>query len=277
MRRYGADRVAPGLGDRRCGVRSGRSTFDRDRCRQPSVEGGGPRRCWGLYRLRGPARGVEPSREDVLQHSPDLDPLAECRGVDAPGKVLAAGPGRGALGRRPDPGPGSGSVAVPAQLGDHRVEPQALDELHGIEADIAVLAHLVDWHDVGVVQSGRGARLAAEPLPDHAVAGHRPGQGLQRHPSAQRDLLGLVHHAHAAPADLAEDAVVADLPREWTRGPGAPVRPRLVALQAALGLLHLDHRREEVADLIGQVRVAIGVFLERGAFAAAEPGREFLG
>ena len=55
------------------------------------------------------------------------------------------------------------------QLGNDRIEPQAIDELHGIEADIPVLADLMDRHDVGVVQPGRGAGLAAEPLLDHPV------------------------------------------------------------------------------------------------------------
>ena len=57
-----------------------------------------------------------------------------------------------------------------------------------------------------------GAGLAAEPLQDHPVAGDLPRQDLERDPAAQRDLLGLVDDAHAAPADLAEDPVVADLP-----------------------------------------------------------------
>ena len=119
-------------------------------------------------------------------------------------------------------GSGSGPVAEPPQLGDDQVQALALDELHGIEADIAVLADLEDRHDVGVVQPGRGAGLAAEPLLDQPVAGHLPRQDLQRHPAAQRDLLGLVDHAHAAPADLAEDPVVADLPQGRIRGPGIP-------------------------------------------------------
>ena len=63
-----------------------------------------------------------------------------------------------------DLGLGLGPVAEPPQLGDDCVEPLALDELHGVEADIPVLAHLEDRHDVGVVQPGRGPGLAAEPL-----------------------------------------------------------------------------------------------------------------
>jgi hypothetical protein len=81
----------------------------------------------------------------------------------------------------------SGSVPVqePLQLADDDLEPQAIDELHGIEPDIAVLADLVDRHDVGVVQLGRGPGLAAEPLLDHLVAAGLPGQDLQGHAAAQ--------------------------------------------------------------------------------------------
>ena len=138
--------------------------------------------------------------------------------------MLSAGPVRPAPGRRCDLGLGSGPVQEPPQLGDDCVEPLALDELHGVIADIPVLAHIVDRNDVGVVQPCRGAGLAAEPLLDQPVAGNLPWQDLERHAAAQRDLLGLVHDAHAAPADLAEDPVVADLLREWwIRGRESPV------------------------------------------------------
>ena len=48
---------------------------------------------------------------------------------------------------------------------------------------------------------------------------------LQRHPPAQRLLLGLVDHAHAAAADLAEDAVVAQPLEPGARSPRRPQRP----------------------------------------------------
>jgi hypothetical protein len=94
------------------------------------------------------------------------------------------GPWRPVLGGRLDPGLGSGPVQELTQLGDDGVEPLAVDELHGIVADFAILAHLVNRHDVGVVQPGRGAGLAAEPLLDHPVAGGLPGQDLQRYAAA---------------------------------------------------------------------------------------------
>ena len=129
-----------------------------------------------------------------------------------------------------------------------------------------------------MVQSGRRPSLAAEPLLDSPVAGHVARQELQRHAAAQRDLLGLVDDAHAPPADLAEDPVIADLPQWRTCGPGIPVHLLIVlARWDPLGLFHSDHCREELADLLGKLRVAVGVFLERGTLAAPEASRKFLG
>ena len=54
------------------------------------------------------------------------------------------------------------AILEPPQLVDDQVEPLALDELHGIVADLAVLADLEDRHDVGVVELRRRPRLAAE-------------------------------------------------------------------------------------------------------------------
>jgi len=50
-----------------------------------------------------------------------------------------------------------------------------------------------------------------------------------------------------------------------------------LTLPDTFGLLHSDHRRKELADLIGQLGVPVGVFLERWAFTAPEALREFLG
>ena len=158
------------------------------------------------------------------------------------------------------------------------VEPLALDELHGVEADVSILAHLVDRHDVGVVQSCGGAGLAAEPLLDHPVAGDLPRQDLERNAAAQRDLLGLVNDAHAAPADLAEDPVVADFAQGWIRGRRIPAIERLVALAgtpSACSTLTIAGKSSRISS--ASSGIAVGVFLERRAFAAAEAIRKFLG
>ena len=41
-------------------------------------------------------------------------------------------------------------------------------------------------------------------------------------------------------------------------------------------LERVDLALEDLADLFGQLRVAISIFLERGALAAPDPSREFL-
>ena len=160
------------------------------------------------------------------------------------------------------------------QLIDDRLEPLALDELHGVEDDVAVLAHLEDWHDIGVVQPRRGPRLAAEPLQRLAVLRHDAGQDLQRDPTAERDLLGLVHHAHPAAAHLADHPVIAHLTHRWSGSRGRRIVSRF---QDFLGLLHLDQRREQLANLVGHRRAAVDVFLERRPLAPAVAPGELLG
>ena len=139
--------------------------------------------------------------------------------------VRPTGPGR-AIGREPEssraaravvrsrPGPGRGrrpgQAVEPAELGDDLGEAAALDELHGVVVHAALGADGVDRDDVGVVQAGGGLGLELEPLELAGVQGRGEGQDLQGHPAAERDLLGLVDDPHAAAADLAEEAEVAE-------------------------------------------------------------------
>ena len=90
-----------------------------------------------------------------------------------------------------------------------RSNPCAGDELHHVVMDAVLLADAEDGHDVGVVQPGGRLRLAKKPLQARG-RGH-PGrrQDLQRHVPAERLLLRLVDDAHAAAADLPQDAEIA--------------------------------------------------------------------
>src|SRR6267378_3714967 len=100
----------------------------------------------------------------------------------------------------------------------------------------ALAAGGVDRHNVGVVQAGGRLSFVLEPLQLLAVECRSEGQYLQRHAPAQRDLLRLVYHAHAAAADFAEDAEVAEgapgvecspPSRRWPRRAGAARRAAL--------------------------------------------------
>ncbi len=167
--------------------------------------------------------------------------------------------------------PREAPLAQPLQLLDDQIEPLALDELHRVKLDVAVLSDLEDRHDIRVVQTGRGAGLVAEAVQGLGVAEGAARQDLQRHATAEGDLLGLVDDPHAAAADLAEEAEVADLSR-GRRGLGRLAAARVLA--DLLGLLEPDHRREHLADLVGQIGIAVDVLLERRPLAPAIPRGE---
>jgi hypothetical protein len=73
-----------------------------------------------------------------------------------------------------------------------------------------MIANLVNGADVGMVQGGGGTRLAAETFQGLRVLRDVVGQELERDEAAQVSVLGLVHHAHPAAAEFADDTVVRD-------------------------------------------------------------------
>jgi len=81
-------------------------------------------------------------------------------------------------------------------------------------------ADAMNRHDVLVMQMGRRLRLVFEALQLLGIEGGRERQYLEGHAAAKRDLHRLVDHAHAAPADLPDKAVVAQ------RGFGVYLRGR---------------------------------------------------
>jgi hypothetical protein len=93
------------------------------------------------------------------------------------------------------------------QRGDGR----ALDVLHRDVADAAAemldFAGLVDDGDVGMIESGGGARLGEQTLGRVGLDRIDP-EGLERDVPAQSQILGAVHVAHAAGTESFEDAVV---------------------------------------------------------------------
>ena len=72
------------------------------------------------------------------------------------------------------------------------------------------LSDLVDRANIGMIQRRGGAGLALEALQRRRVFLQLSGQELQSHVPAEAEIFGLIHHAHAAAAELVQDAVVGD-------------------------------------------------------------------
>jgi hypothetical protein len=92
--------------------------------------------------------------------------------------------------------------------GDALLEGLALGQLHDQEALAVRLVEAVDRRDVGVVQGGEQARLAVEASEPLRVFGEGIWQQLERHRATQLAVLGAVHLAHPALAELAGDPVM---------------------------------------------------------------------
>ena len=97
---------------------------------------------------------------------------------------------------------------------DAVLERFAFQELHGDEVLALVFPDLVDGANIRMVQSRGSARLALEARQRLLVAGHFLGQELERHHAAELGVLGLVNHAHAPAAQLADDAIVGNRPAD---------------------------------------------------------------
>ena len=95
-------------------------------------------------------------------------------------------------------------------MANHVGQILAFDELHGVVMDATLAADRVHRHDVGVMQLRRRLRFVFETLQLLGVERRCERQHLECHAPAQRHLHRLVHHAHAAAADLAQDAKIAE-------------------------------------------------------------------
>ena len=129
-----------------------------------------------------------------------------------------------------------------------------------------MLTHAEHRHDIRVVQLCRSPGFALESLQRSGVEQCGLGQHLDRDVPRERFLLGLVDDSHAAAADLADDAEVAELCRHPGRSDG-----RTAVLLAAQGdLFHGLNRREEFADLLGALGMGRFVLGDRRRLAAAK-------
>ncbi len=146
-----------------------------------------------------------------------------------------------------------------------------MDELHGVVVEVLRLADGEDRHDVGVMQPRSRPRLAAESLEVGRGAAMR--QHLQGDVPPQRLLHGLVHHAHAPLAQLAEDAELANPVGDRC---GATPWARDRAHRGA-GLLHLHQGGEHCQDPLGQLGMARGIFRQGRPLPLPEAVHELLG
>ena len=89
-------------------------------------------------------------------------------------------------------------------------EGDAVHELHGNERLVAMLADFVDSANVGVIERRSGAGLAAKAFEGQRVARKLVRQELEGDEAAELGVFGFIDHAHAAIAQLFEDAVVRD-------------------------------------------------------------------
>ena len=101
-------------------------------------------------------------------------------------------------------------------------------------------------------------------------ASHVVVQQLQRHDPMQRDLLGFEHGAHAAAADLAHDAVVAEALPCIRRVVEEPLGQCVTVAVFGIGLFVRQHRFEQVA----QVRMLGEKVLGRGGLPPFAEGEE---
>jgi hypothetical protein len=162
-----------------------------------------------------------------------------------------------------------------AQLLDDQVKPLAVDELHDVVVQAVGLADAVDGDDIRVVKPSCCFSLTLEAHQVARIQQRVPRQYLEGHVAAERFLFGLVDDAHAAAADLAQDAVVAQSLQAATLGQRRVRAGEVVARR--LELLDLEEGGEQVADGVGQFGMALGVLGQRGPFATAVALDEFLG
>ena len=101
-------------------------------------------------------------------------------------------------------GQGNGLVA------DSLAQGLPFEQLHGDEGTPLIFVDLVDGADVGMIEGRGGAGLAFKSLQCSRLDGGTFRKELQSDQTAQTNVLGFIHHAHAALTQLSLDAVMRD-------------------------------------------------------------------
>ncbi len=108
--------------------------------------------------------------------------------------------------------------------GDQLAQFAALQEFHDDVELALLLTHVVDGHDVGVVEAGTGLGLAEESRADFLGDVDVVGDDLEGHQTVQLGVAGLVDYAHPPPAYPLEDLILPDLSNHADRCLGAGLR-----------------------------------------------------
>src|SRR5436190_869314 len=98
---------------------------------------------------------------------------------------------------------------------DELTQCEAFNELHGVKMDAAFAADKVDGDDVLMVQAGGGFGFVVKSLQLFLVHCGCEREHLEGYPPAERDLLRLVYHPHAATAHFMQEPEIAE--RSGTR------------------------------------------------------------
>src|ERR1700733_6195260 len=89
------------------------------------------------------------------------------------------------------------------------------DPLHDQAEEVALLHHIVNGDDARVRQSGGGAGFAGEALPEGVAFGGigkiAELEGFDDDFAAEDGIVGAEDDAHAAAAELAQDAITSDI------------------------------------------------------------------
>jgi hypothetical protein len=91
----------------------------------------------------------------------------------------------------------------------------ALDKLHRVVVHATVRADGMHRHDIRVMQERRGLGFRFETLKMARVKRGGERQDLERNPTAERELLGLIDDTHPTPTDLTKDAKIAQHAVAW--------------------------------------------------------------
>src|SRR5207302_731233 len=102
------------------------------------------------------------------------------------------------------------SLGLDGMPRDAVLQGHAFEVLHHDEGLAIVLIDFVNGADVGMIESGSGARFTLKTLEGLGVGGDVLGKKFEGDEAAQLDVLGLIDNTHASAAEFLNDAVMGD-------------------------------------------------------------------